>query len=158
MLAQAAEAMEAPVIPAPCSTHDDRLRELERHSVDHSAQLRAGSEMFVNIQARMNEMHSDMKDAMGRIETAVGHVSGKVDSLVDQVADLRVKQATQGQKVEVIEAKHAEEEAEASERKKAIIHAGFSVLKWAAVIILSGVATKYGITWLADVLKSISGG
>lgn len=83
------------MLPAPCSIHDDRLRELETEQASHAAQLRAGAEMFSTIQENIKLIHKHLSESTDRVEKTCSSIREDVRGLTSQVADMRVEQATQ---------------------------------------------------------------
>jgi hypothetical protein len=149
---------EAEVLPAPCSIHDDRLRELETEQASHAAQLRAGNQMFENIQESIRSLSGHVSDSMTRVERTVDRLAGEVSTLNSQVADVRVKQAAHDTTLSSLTAQKKREDEEAADKRKTLREYGGRVAWVFLFFTLSALAGRYGPGWLVDLFKLMAGG
>ncbi len=152
----AADGIEA--MPAPCSIHDDRLRELETEQASHAAQFRAGNQMFENIQESIRMLSGHVSDSMTRVERTVDRLASEVSTLNSQVADVRVKQTTHDATLTSLTA-HKEKEEEEAEDKRKTLRSYAGKIVWVIIFFTaSAIAGRYGPGWMVELFKTIAGG
>jgi hypothetical protein len=146
----AVTAPEAEVMTPPCSIHDDRLLELETEQASHTAQLRAGSEMFHSLQESIGTLSRQVSLSMDRIE-------GKVDRLSNTVGDIRVELGRHGVQIVALTEKEAKEERVLEERKKTAFEYAVKIGGTLVILTLASVAGAHGREWLAALLRAVAG-
>lgn len=161
----AAAQAEDDVLPAPCSIHDDRLRELETEQAAQRAQLVAGTEMFRAIQDSIKSLNDNVRDSMNRVETRVAEVSSDVKALTEKVNEVQVQQAGHEEQLKEAARDRAEDreaikEADNAKKERRRFWVGVALKVGIPVFTLSAatIASKSGRSLLAEILKAIGAG